>query len=900
MTKKGPRRTRAHVLEELSLQHLKSILPPEWISEEVRRDYGLDVRVELVAQEDVTALEFSVQLKGTDELEVSGGDVLHRCKVSTAHYFLRRPEPVMYVVYDAAGDVAYWVWVQPYLKGLDGSKPGWREQKRVQIRIPERSRLTKACIPAIAEHVAAWWEGRAAKVGWPSAPTPTGAPFTVPPDLVTFTGREELLGELDGLLEPGGTAAVAIVGLRGMAGVGKSALAVHAAHRWRERFPDGVVWVDLRAEKDPCQALRHVAGVYGYREDAAKLGDDRQALVALFRTLLQGKRSLLILDNAEGLGAEDLDCLLPGVAGPVTVVTSRKEFAALSKLGKRLRVDVMEMGEALALLGRLVGEERVEEEREGYERLAERLGRLPLALDIGGRRMADRGWGPGEMMRRLEGARDLPVLLALPVAEKPEESVALAFALSYDGLGAGEQELFRALGPFAAGGVTARAVAGVRRGQRAGILRGALEWIMMRLKPESILGMAKEGEGQAGAVLERLEALSLVRRAEAGTEAQGERVEDRYDLHPLVRDYARALSAQAGDADRWAERHARYFLALADWGGRQLGNPETALAAVGSAAAERGNLLAAQEACVWLGLWDEAVSLAYDLNNLFERSGHWADRRTVLEAGIEAAREGGRQRDEAGLAHNLGMLAQQQGDYPKARRLYQEAADTFEKLGARQEQAAVLHNLGALAQDQGDYPEARCLYQESLDIKQQLGNRAGVARSLHQLGRLAEIGGDYPEARRLYRESLDIARQLGNRAGVAKTLHNLGMLAEDQGNYPEARRLYQESLEIERQLGNRAGVAKTLHQLGNMAYLQGDYPEARRPYREAAQTFEELGARGEQAAVLHQLGMLAEEDGNLAEAERLFGESTRTLGALGSPNGEMAGESLERVRGRTG
>ena len=127
MTTPLPKRTREHVLEELSLQHLKSILPPEWISEEVRRDYGLDVRVELVAQEGVTALEFSVQLKGTNELDMSGGDVLHRCKVPTAHYFLKRPEPVMYVVYDAGGNTAYWVWGQPYWKGLDESKPGWRE-----------------------------------------------------------------------------------------------------------------------------------------------------------------------------------------------------------------------------------------------------------------------------------------------------------------------------------------------------------------------------------------------------------------------------------------------------------------------------------------------------------------------------------------------------------------------------------------------------------------------------------------------------------------------------------------------------------------------------------------------------------------------------------------------------
>jgi tetratricopeptide (TPR) repeat protein len=602
------------------------------------------------------------------------------------------------------------------------------------------------------------------------------APFTAPPDLPTFTGRDDLLEELDGLLRPGGTASVAIVGLKGMAGVGKSALAVHAAHTWRERFPDGVAWVDLRAERGACDALRHVAGLYGYRREAAELGDDRQALTALVRTVLQGKRALLILDNAEGLKAEELACLLPGVAGPVTVVTSRREFAALRRLGKRLRVDVMAEGEALALLGRLVGEERVEREREAFAKLAERLGWLPLALDIAGRRMADRGWGPGEMVRRLEAAKDRAAFLALPVAERPEESVALAFALSYEGLGEEDAEVFRALGAFAPAGFTARAVAGVWGGEG-------------------------RGEEEAEGALERLEALSLVRRA-AKEGAQAERVEGRYDLHPLVRDYAQALSEKAGEQEWWAERHARYFLALAGWGRGQLGNPETALAAVAAATAERGNLLAAQEASVGLGMWDEAVSLAYDLGELFERSGHWADRRRALERGFEAARKGGNEREAALLANNLGIAYQQMGEYTNARMRYEASLRGLEEIGEEKTApyARALHQLGVLAQAQGDYPEARRLYQESLDIKQQLGDRAGVAISLHQLGMLAQDQGDYPEARRLYREAIAVFNELGARYERAVVMAQTAVLEEAEGKVDRALELIREAEGIFREL----------------------------------------------------------------------------------------------------
>jgi len=454
--------------------------------------------------------------------------------------------------------------------------------------------------------------------------------------------------------------------------------------------PDGLIWADLRGENGACDALRHIAGLYGYQEEAAQKGDDPRALSALVRTILQGKRALLVLDNAEDLSTDDLACLLPGVPGPVTVVTSRRAFPALERLGETLRVDVMDEGEALKLLGRLVGGEQVAAERETYCKLARRLGRLPLALDVAGRRMRDRGWGPAGMLRRLEQAANTPAFLALPTAEKPEDSVALAFALSYDALDENDQVLFRALSPFAPAGFTPPAVAAALTGDDEARVEVEVE-----------------------AALERLEALSLVRRAE---------IEGRYDLHPLLRDYAQALAEQAGEQERWAESHARYFIALAGWGRDQLGDTETALQAVRMAAVERANLLAAQQACLAQELWDEAVSLAYDLNRLFERSGHWADRRRGLEAGIEAAREGEKRRDEAGLAHNLGMLAQAQGDYAEARRLYQ----------------------------------------ESLDIEQQLGNRAGVAQTLHQLGMLAGEDGDLEGAERLFAESLATLEALGS------------------------------------------------------------------------------------------------------------------------------------------
>jgi formylglycine-generating enzyme required for sulfatase activity len=166
-----PKRTRAHLLETLSRNYVESVFSPAgWVCRRVEDDYGLDMRVEMVAGEDVVALEFAVQLKATDRLKTSGDDVVHSCKVSTANYFLRCPNPVMYVVYDAPKETAYWLWVQPYLHELDETRPDWHDRPMVQIRIPRTNRLGPKSVPVIAEHVQAWWARVVPEVGWEHAP----------------------------------------------------------------------------------------------------------------------------------------------------------------------------------------------------------------------------------------------------------------------------------------------------------------------------------------------------------------------------------------------------------------------------------------------------------------------------------------------------------------------------------------------------------------------------------------------------------------------------------------------------------------------------------------------------------------------------------------------------------
>jgi len=541
------------------------------------------------------------------------------------------------------------------------------------------------------------------------------------------------------------------VALTGVGGIGKSALAAAAVRRLAWRYPGKVFWVNGPDYLKTGLRLEDVLSIFGhvYGEDFAKLPVARQRELALDYLGHIEAPALLVVDNADVAG-EDVFRFLHDVPGPSAVLITtrtRPEYG-----GCVLDVEAMTPWEGLTFLANEIGHRKADPGwmREIDEKTASKLVEMARLLD---------GHALALLVAvGLVGDMELDHALSQMRAHPARGDTAHRFDFSYEPLPAPRKELLHRLAAFAADFDW----------------QAALNLCTNPLREEQFEALA-----DWDADLAELVRGSFVERHSLGPGYE------RFRLHPVMRDYVRQ---QAGAEPMAAhERHmVRYFTALAGWGRDQLGDTETALQAIMQATIERANLLAAQEAALAQGLWDEAISLAYRLDDLFERSGHWTDRRRALEIGIEAAGKAGARRDVAGLAHDLALLAQ----------------------------------------DQGDYAEARRLYQESLDIEQQLSDRAGVAKTLHQLGSVAYLQGDYADARRLYQESLDIEQQLGNRAGVASTLHNLGVLAQAQGDYAEARRLYQESLDIKQQLGNRAGVATTLAQLALLEQTQGDLGRA--------------------------------------------------------------------------
>jgi len=690
--------------------------------------------------------------------------------------------------------------------------------------------------------------------GYHAAP-PTPAPATAPAPPDYFTGRHDELDALAQALTSGDTPQ-AITALQGMGGIGKTALAAQLAAKLNGTFPGGVFWADLPAsDGDPLPVLAAWARLCGH--DVSALPDP-QARAQAVRGILAGRvkeqgRLLVVLDDVRGGwldGARALQSARP--PGVPLLLTTRDEELALALGATVRRLDVLPLEKALELLAALAGPV-VEREPEAARRLAERVGCLPLELELAGKLAALRARKPGWQLASL--AAQVEVRAAEALRLKGQHGLVACFSLSYDTLDPEGQRLFRVLGVFAPAPYAAGHVAAV------------LGW--------------EVGATEAG--LDALVALSLARwegggEGEKGRVGEGERV--RYSLHPLLRDYAAALLEEAGEAPAARVAHTAHYLAYAE------AHDQPTAADYDALEAERPNLLAAMDRAYREEQWAQVRRFAWALcrpsSGYLGVRGYWGELRARLEQAVRAAEAEGNKRDTAAFIHNLAILAQDTGEYDEARRLYRQSLEINEELGNRAGIASTLHQLGGLAQDTGEYDKARRLYRQSLEINEELGDRAVIASTLHELGRLAQDTGEYDEARRLYRQSLEINEELGNRAVIASTLHELGRLAQATGEVDEARRLYRQSLEIEEELGNRAGIAITLGQLGVLAQATGEYDEARRLYRQGLDINEELGNRAGIAITLHNLAALAQATGEYDEARRLYRQSLDIKEELGN------------------
>jgi DNA-binding SARP family transcriptional activator len=674
---------------------------------------------------------------------------------------------------------------------------------------------------------------------WPAGAAVPSVPRELPGGTRHFTGRADELAALTGLLDQAGDEppTVVISAIGGTAGVGKTALALQWAHQVADRFPDGQLYVNLRGY-DPGQPVSAADALAGFLRALGVAGPDIPAeqseRAARYRSLLAGKRMLVVLDNAGDV--EQVRPLLPGNPGCVVVVTSRDALAGLvaREGATRLDLDLFPLGDAVSLLRALVGI-RVDADHGAAAALAGRCVRLPLALRVAAELAATR---PEVSLAELsdELADHQRRLDVLEAGGDPRTAVRAVFSWSYRHLDADAARAFRLMG-----------------------LHPATD-----CDPGAVAALTGTTARQAGRMLDVLARAHLAQLAAPG----------RYGMHDLLRAYA-AEQAAAVDSPQ-ARRLALtclfdYYLAAAAAAMDALYPaekhrrpqppppagpvpPPATEAAREWLDAERSCLVSVTAYAASGGWPSHAIALAGILYRYLENGGHLPDAQAVFGAALRAARETGDVPAQADALKNLGLVDTWQGYYQQAAANLASALELYRQIGDLVGQARTLSNLGIASWRHGQLQQAAGQLRQSVELCRETGDRFGESRSLTNLGLVQMRRGEVEQAVGHERESLAICRELGDRHGEAIALVNLSEVLCRQRSYAEAEEHLGDAQAIFRELGDRRGQGYVLLNLGRSLGGRGRFQQAAGVYRQALILFREIGDRTTEAEALNELG----------------------------------------------
>ena len=657
---------------------------------------------------------------------------------------------------------------------------------------------------------------------------------TLPRDTASFTGRERELARLVAAITPAATGGgvVSVHAINGMAGIGKTTLAVHAAHRMAGAFPDGQMFLPLHAHTagqrpvDPADALASLLLAAGIPAGQVPAGLDARA--GRWRDYLAGRKVLLVLDDAAG--HEQVRPMLPGTAGSLVLITSRRRLTALED-AVVISLDTLPADEAAALLMRLAGRPGLSPGDVVVGAVTRMCGYLPLAIGMLARQLQHHpAWTASGLAAELAGARD-----RLELMQAENLSVAAAFDLSYRELTAGQQRLFRALGLHPGPDTDAYAAA-------------------------ALCGTS----------------LATARRQLDGLYSQhliSEPAQGRYRFHDLLREHARTLAAaddpevQAAATGRMLSYYAHTAYAASQHIPRFVasdvrpppGPPPACAPPMHSArqafawlAAERANLHAATVLAASASPAD-AVAIPDAMDGFMDAMGYWDEAGALHQIALSAARQSG---DRPGQARALMLVAGQgmTGDIAASIANIERALALFRELGDKAGQADCLNARGRM--HGSDFPAATACHDQALALFHDIGHRRGESDTLSTLGVIRGWTGHYAEAAACHQQALGLHRDIGHRLGEACALIQLGIVARDTGNYPAAAGYHQQALAIFTDLRDSYKQAFTQHHLGILQRLTADYPAAAASQRKALKQFLEIGQTSAQAAAINEIGLL--------------------------------------------
>jgi DNA-binding SARP family transcriptional activator/tetratricopeptide (TPR) repeat protein len=669
-----------------------------------------------------------------------------------------------------------------------------------------------------------------------SGPEPAAAagpviPRQLPADIDGFTGRTGALEALDmlaGHREQPGPGAVVIVAIAGTAGVGKTSLAVHWAHRIADRYPDGQLYVNLRGFAPAGAATTSAEAIRGFLAaldvPPHQIPSDLDAQIGLYRSLLAGKRMLLVLDNARD--SDQVRPLLPGSPSCLVLVTSRNQLTSLvaAEAAKPLVLNLLPVDEARQLLIRRLGPDRVAAEPAAVEDIITRCVRLPLALAIAAAHAATRPQFP--LSTIAAQLRDRSTRLDTLGSDDPAADVRAVFSWSHQALSPPAARLFRLLGLHPGPDVSVPAAASL-----AALPAGVTRTLLTELHRGHLLSEHRPGRYAFHDLL-RTYATELAGHHEdhAGRHAA---------LHRLLDHYLHTALNAGSLTSRGASRPPITVGAPAEGvSPEQVAGPGQALAWFTT---ERDVLLAAIQLAAAHGFDTHTWQLAWAIGDFLYMRSRWHDEAASQRAAVDAlhrlgnrVEEGNARRYLARAYVHLGRTEDAEAELAQALAVHREAGDA----GC---EARTLRLLGWLLSRQARHTETLEHSLRALELFRQLGDRIGEADARESVGStLAELG-EYEPALDHCLQSLHLNQEFGNRLGQASALDSLGAIHLKLGQYEQAAARYRQALDLVRGLDDRYDVTHVLTHLGQTQLAAGDQQAAQATWLEALSILDELG-----------------------------------------------------------
>ncbi len=671
-------------------------------------------------------------------------------------------------------------------------------------------------------------------------------PNNLPRDDPDFTGRATELSRLSGLIDSEhAESTVTVVAISGMAGVGKSTFAIHAAHLLSNRYPH-VFYLGLHAHDpieepvDPASGLGILLRTLGVPPERIPATVEERA--TLWRTQLANRRALIVLDDASD--PEQIRPLLPGAAGCLVLITCRRRIIELPGM-VWLPLEVLRPDDAASLFTHVVGAERARD-TVAITQVVRLCGYLPLAIHLAGSRFRNHpSWSISDLAARLTRSQ-----LRLSEIRAEDREVAASLELSYRYLTTGQQRLLRqlALHPGAEFSVYAAA--------------------------------AVAGEGSLVATEQALDALldhHLLEEPEPG----------RFTFHDLIREYAwhRALADDLeADRRRAVHRILDYYLCLAEraahvvypfhrWMEIELAHVPSAMPSLSARSdfrkwmeVERVNIITVVHHAARNRYEQHASLLAYMLAQFLETWGFWEDAIALYRLAIRTWHEVGDTLGEARALIDLCYTLGHTGRYVEALQCVENALAICRAQADRAGEADALDRMGLILWQSSRFHEALSCHEQALAIWRAINDRHGEADALGHGAMSLWHTSRYGDALKCLGKALLIYREIGDTRGEGRSLNNIADVQQHLGFYAEALDRYQQALVISRDIGDRQGEAISLNNIGNICQRTGRHEESLSYYRKALSIYRDIGDRRCEADALNNIGAAFQRLGHYSEA----------------------------------